>query len=255
VTRASNAPPGLDDAVIWHDTECGAYDGDLRLWEELAAAHGDPVLELGAGTGRVALHLARRAHSVVAVEQHAELARELDRRARAAGVEVEVMRGAAEELAIEGRFPLVLAPMQLIQLIGGPARRHAALAATIACLRPGGILAAAIVDGLPPEALPPDGDEEAPLPDLREVDGWVYASTPLGVAVVGDWIEITRRRQVVAPDGRITERLHVDRLALADADQLEAEAKAAGLRPADRVAIAPTESHVGSTVLILEAPA
>jgi SAM-dependent methyltransferase len=249
------APPTLSEAVIWHDTECGSYDGDLRLWEELAARHGDPILELGSGTGRVALHLARRGHHVVAVERDAELAHELGRRAASTGVDVEIVRAAAEELALEQRFRLVLAPMQLIQLVGGPASRRAVFAACAACMRPGAVLAAAIVNGLPREALPPDDPDDAPLPDLREVDSWVYASTPLGVDVVGDAIVVTRQRQVVAPDGRIAEHRHVDRLALADARQLEAEAEGAGLRAGARAEIAPTESHVGSTVLMLEAPA
>src|SRR5205814_1983430 len=53
VLAMNGAPraPSPTEAVIWHDVECGAYDGDLRLWEELAAVHGDPILELGAGTG------------------------------------------------------------------------------------------------------------------------------------------------------------------------------------------------------------
>ena len=247
------APPEASEAVIWHDVECGAYDGDLRLWEHLADRRGDPILELGAGTGRVALHLARRGHRVVALERDPELAGELARRTEAAGLEVEVACAPAEELAFEPRFPLVLAPMQLLQLLDGPRARRATLAASAAALRPGGLLAAAIVDGLPAEALPPDDEAGAPLPDLREVDGWVYASIPLGVAIAGEAIESRRRREVVAPDGRIAERLHVDRLALADAVQLEAEAEATGFRVASRAEIEPTESHVGSTVLMLEA--
>ena len=52
-----------DDApahVVWHDVECGGYDADLPLWRELAREAGGPVLDVGAGTGRVALR-ARRA--------------------------------------------------------------------------------------------------------------------------------------------------------------------------------------------------
>ena len=50
------------EAVIWHDLECGAYRADLALWRELCRAAlriGAPILDLGAGTGRVTLDLAR----------------------------------------------------------------------------------------------------------------------------------------------------------------------------------------------------
>ena len=53
-----------DEAVIWHDVECGAYAADLPLWRELAAGRSGPVLEIGCGTGRVALDLARDGHAV-----------------------------------------------------------------------------------------------------------------------------------------------------------------------------------------------
>ena len=44
--------------VVWHDVECGHYGADLALWDELAAREPGPVLDVGAGTGRVALALA-----------------------------------------------------------------------------------------------------------------------------------------------------------------------------------------------------
>ena len=47
--------------VVWHDVECGGYDADLTLWQELAREAGGPVLDVGAGTGRVALRSPARA--------------------------------------------------------------------------------------------------------------------------------------------------------------------------------------------------
>ena len=51
-------------SVIWHDLECGGYREDLPLWRALADRAGGPVLDVGAGTGRVALDLARAGHEV-----------------------------------------------------------------------------------------------------------------------------------------------------------------------------------------------
>src|SRR5439155_743 len=58
--------------VIWHDVECGAYVADLPLWRELAAACEGPILDVGAGTGRVTLDLARHGHDVVALDRDAD---------------------------------------------------------------------------------------------------------------------------------------------------------------------------------------
>ena len=66
-------------AIVWHDIECGAYTADLPLWEELAAAAPGPVLDVGAGTGRVALHLARAGFAVTALDVDAVLLAELER--------------------------------------------------------------------------------------------------------------------------------------------------------------------------------
>jgi len=60
-------------AVIWHDVECGGYAEDLELWRELAAAADGPVLDVGAGTGRVALDLGGRGFEVVALDLDADL--------------------------------------------------------------------------------------------------------------------------------------------------------------------------------------
>jgi SAM-dependent methyltransferase len=60
-------------AVIWHDVECGSYTADLPVWRDLAERAGGPVLELGAGTGRVALDLAGHGHQVTALDADAEL--------------------------------------------------------------------------------------------------------------------------------------------------------------------------------------
>jgi SAM-dependent methyltransferase len=234
--------------AIWHDVECGAYAEDLGLWEELADAHGGPVLELGAGTGRVSLHLARRGHEVHAVELDAELAGTLAERAEAAGLSVAIRVEDVRELAPGTRYPLVLGAMQLIQLLVGPEGRAAALRAIRGVLAPGGVVALAIVEGRDPVG---EGGSET-IPDVREVDGVVYSSLPLDVETRNGSLRVRRLRQVVEPGGELTESEHVDVLDVLDADELEAEAAAAGLRLTHVRHVAESELHVGSSVVILE---
>lgn len=235
-------PPGA--AAIWHDVECGAYAADLPVWAELADAAGGPVLELGCGTGRVALHLARRGHQVVGLDRDAELLAAL--RERGSGLAVEALHADAREFAVEPAVALAIAPTHLVQLLGDE-ERVGCLHSIAASLRPGGRFAASIL-----EEMPAPDDSPPPLPDVREVDGWVYSSLAVEAAVAPDAVVIHRLRQTVSPDGELDEEPNEIRIATFPAAQFEAEAEAAGLRPRRRVEIPPTDIHVGSLVVIVE---
>ena len=246
-------------SAIWHDVECGAYAADLPLWEELAERCGGPVLELGCGTGRVALHLARRGHRVVGLDRDPDLLAVLQQRAfdfRHSGVGpksdapaelVEPLLADARRFELEAPASLVLAPTHLLQLLANSGERAESLRCIATALRPGGIFAAAIIEGMPePDGAPP------PLPDVREVDGWVYASLATEAAVGPGEIIVRRLRQTVSPQGALSEEPNEVRIATFAAGTLEAEAEPFGLLPAGRREIAATDIHVGSVVVVLE---
>ena len=229
--------------AIWHDVECASYSADLPLWEELAAGGGE-IADLGCGTGRVALHLARRGHAVIGIDIDAELLAALAQRAD--GLAVEPLHADVRDFELDRPVSLALAPMQTLQLLEGPGERIACLRRVAAALEPGGRFAAAIL-----ERMPPPDDSPPPLPDVREVDGWVYASHALEAAVGPGEIIIHRRRETVSPDGALTEEPNRVRIATFPADQLEEEAAVVGLKPVERRRIEQTEIHVGSTVVVL----
>jgi len=235
--RAGPVAPPAREAVIWHRVECDAYSADLPLWEELATDQGGPILDLGCGTGRVLSHLSRRGHELRGLDSEPSLIAELT----SASV------GDAREFELAQSFRLIFAPMQLAQLFSGPEERLACLRCVAAHLAPGGLAAFAIV-----ESMPEPVDSPAPLPDTREVDGWVYSSLPVDAVVDDDAIRVRRLRQRVSPQGELDESVHEVALRTLDAATLEDEARRAGLRPAGRRDIPPTEAHVGSTVVLLE---
>ena len=233
------------DAVVWHDVECGSYAADLPLWRELAAAAGGPVLDVGAGTGRVARDLHRHGFAVHALDVDAELLRAL--RDRAPDVPTHVAD--ARDFALPGRFALVIAPMQTVQLLGGPRDRERFLRCARRHLAPGGLLAVALANTL-------DDFEEGEVevaPDMREVDGVVYASRPTVVRKDGDDFVLERVRERVGRGGdRTVEQTRI-RLARVTAERLGAEAAALGYRPEPTRTIEATEDHVGSEVAMLRA--
>jgi SAM-dependent methyltransferase len=232
--------------VIWHDIECGPYDLDLPLWRELADREGAPILDVGAGTGRVALDLARRGHEVVALDRDPALLEAL--RDRAGSLPVSTVAADARDIDLGRAFPLIVVPMQTLQLLGGPAGRARFLTVARAHLAPGGLLAAALADAL--EAFDEEHDQP-PLPDLREVEGIVYASRPVAVRDLGDRAAIERLRETVATDGTHTATEDVIELDRVDAEQFAAEAAAHGLRPESPRRIPETEQYVGSAVVML----
>jgi SAM-dependent methyltransferase len=233
--------------AVWHEVECGGYSADLAVWEELADAAAAPLLELGCGTGRVALHLAERGHEVWAVDTDPALLQALEANPSRERLALHAVCADVRALALGRRFELIIAPMQLIQMLGGVDQRRAAMEGAASHLTPAGRLAMAVVEH-PASSL---DRAAAGLPDIRERDGWVYSSLPTMAPTPGGGVEIRRLRQAVAPDGELSEEDHVDRLDALDAGALEAEAAATGLRPIGRLEVPATEGYLGATVVVL----
>jgi len=236
-------------SVIWHDVECGGYAQDLSLWRSLADDHGDPVLDVGAGTGRIALDLARRGHEVVALDHDPALVAELAR--RAGDLSVTAITADAREFDLGRRFALCIVPMQTIQLLGGADGRRAFLECARRHLQPGGLLAVAIAPELDLFQVVDGG--LAPLPDIREVDGVVYSSLPTAVRADREGFVLERRRERISASGSRSVEQDVIRLDRLTGNELESEGQAAGLRPAGRAAVAATDDYVGSEVVLLRA--
>ncbi len=234
--------------MLWHDLECGGYREDLGLWRALAAREGEPVLDLGAGTGRVALDLARAGVEVVALDVEETFLAALRERGR--GLPVTTVAADARSYDLGRRFPLILAPMQTVQLLGGAEGRAGFLAAAAAHLAGGGLLACALADAL--DAFDAEHDLP-PAPDRTEVGGVVYASSPVAVRDRGDRAAIERVRSIQGPGGARTASTDVIELDRVDAAALAAEAASHGLRAEAPLRIPETEEYVGSTVVMLRA--
>ena len=235
-----------NSAAIWHDVECAEYEADLPLWEELADEAGGPVLELGCGTGRVVRHLTRRGVAAVGLDRDPDLILAASERAQGSA---RMELGDARRFSLGTDFALVLAPMQLIQLLDGSRERFECLTSVAASLAPGGRGAFAIVEEV---ALSPLGSSLPPLPDVRQVDDWVYSSLPLEIRRDEGSVVLRRLRQTVSSDGALSDEENEVRLCLLAAATLEREATEVGLRPLERRTVPTTDAHVGSTVVLLE---
>lgn len=235
--------------AVWHDLECGQYSEDLALWRTLAAGTGGPVLDVGAGTGRVTLELAAQGVEVVALDVAEPLLAAL--RCRAGDLPVYTVVADAREFRLGRRFSLIVVPMQTLQLFGGHAGRAAFLRTALAHLIPGGLVAAAVADAMD---CFDDEHDMPPPPEAREILGSRYTSQLRQVTGDDTRAAIHRRREVVRAVGRpeITDVVvHLDRVT---ADEVAAEARQVGFIVEPRLCIHETEQYLGSIVVVLRAP-
>ncbi len=244
----------MTSPAIWQEVEFGSYGADLPLWVELAGEADGPVAELGAGAGRVALHLAGHGHEVIALERDLELLRELEEVAAARGVSVSVVAAdlsSPAEIRVPASPALVIGPLHVVQVLG-PADRPGLLARLRELMAPGGTLALTVVDES--TLLSTGTSSRQILPDMREHDGWVYSSEPLWVQVGDRALTVRRLRETVSPEGQMERDIHDEILQRVDAETLEREAAEAGFAPKGRRGISSGVDEADSTVVLLEVP-
>jgi ubiquinone/menaquinone biosynthesis C-methylase UbiE len=111
---------GWDDYAAYYDWENAQTVGrrDIAFWQRMAAPVEGPILELGCGTGRVALPVARRGSTVIGIDRSDSMlarGRARVRRARL-GARVKFIRGDIRHLPFpDTTFPLVMAPYGILQ--------------------------------------------------------------------------------------------------------------------------------------------
>jgi SAM-dependent methyltransferase len=101
------------DDPEYYDQAYGSRRDDVAYYVRLARLAGGPVLEYGAGTGRIALALARAGVDVTAVERSrpmiAAFRRHLSREPAEVRLRVRIVPGDMRHSRLRRRFPLVIA--------------------------------------------------------------------------------------------------------------------------------------------------
>jgi SAM-dependent methyltransferase len=106
---ADRAPADATRLAALYDLETAALEraADVDWFCGLARRTGGPVLELGCGTGRVAVPIAQDGVQVVGLDWSAAMLERAERRARRAGVNIRWVEGDMRAFSFEGSFALI----------------------------------------------------------------------------------------------------------------------------------------------------
>ncbi|GAB4496992.1 MAG: hypothetical protein OHK0052_07800 [Anaerolineales bacterium] len=162
---------------LYCDTHFNLHNEDLPFWQNLAQQAAGAILELGCGTGRVLLHLARQGYAVTGVDNDPAMLNFLQERLPADLLHPpRLLHADMTRLPIEDAYALVLIPCNTFSLLS-PENRRAALNEIVRLLLPGGLLAVSIPNPRVLRSLPARGE-----PEMEETLQHPLTGNPLQVS-------------------------------------------------------------------------
>ena len=129
-----------DPIAAVYDDWTATYRPDVDFYVSAAAAARGPVVELGVGTGRIAVPTAQRGRHVIGVDSSVAMLDRCRRNAAAAGVEdlIDLRPGDFRSPPVRERVDLVTCPYRALSHLLGESERRQTLAAVHDLLVPGG---------------------------------------------------------------------------------------------------------------------
>jgi SAM-dependent methyltransferase len=223
-----------------YDLDLSEDPGDVDLYLALAARTGDPIVELGVGTGRLAVPLATAGHHVIGVDDDPAMLERARRRAAEAGrsvagrlalVPADMVDVRPADLGLaQDRAALAFLGLNSILLLADRTLQRRVLTTMASILAPGGV---AVVDAWLPS-----------VEDLVRFDGrlsleWLRADPATGRQVAklaAAWYDESSRLVTLTtifdeaePGGSPARWTRSDALRLIGPDELRAFAEDAGL--------------------------
>ena len=173
---------------------------DVAFYLEEARRSGGPLVELGVGTGRIALPIAADGIRVIGVDSSRGMLEVCARRAALAAVDVDLRLGDLRDPPVRERVPLAICPFRSLLHMHTDEDRRLALAAVRRLLRPGGRFVF--------DVFAPGADDVAQThgrwlerePGIFELARWDEAARTLTLTVRGPAGETTMALAWLAPE-------------------------------------------------------
>ena len=208
-----------------------AYDGIARLYDawstgvvedisfyvEEALAAGGPVVELGVGTGRIAVPIAVEGIPVIGIDSSEGMLAIAGERAELAGVELDLRLGDLREPALEGEFPLVIIPFRSLLHMQTDEDRRRALRAAQDLLAPAGRFAFDVFAPAPDDIADTHGRWLEREPGIFEHAEWDEEHQTLSLRVRGQgaeaelslaWLSVPEWRELPREEGFVVDAVY-----------------------------------------------
>ena len=182
-----------DSIAELYDPWSRSVTEDVDFYVAEARRAGGPVVELGVGTGRIAVPIARKGIGVIGVDSSREMLAACRRRAEDAGVAdlIELRLGDLREPPIESRVALVICPFRSYLHLADDGERVDALTAARAALLPRGRLVFDVFAPKPDDIAETHGRWLEREPGIYERAEWDTDTRTLTLSVRGPSGEAT----------------------------------------------------------------
>jgi len=190
---------------------------DVAFYLERARRSGGPVLELGIGTGRIAIPIAADGIAVIGVDLSEGMLAVARERAALAGVELDLRHGDLRDPPVEGPVPLVLAPFRSMLHMETETDRLAAVRAVHRLLEPDGRFVFDVFSPGREDIAETHGRWLEREPGIFERADWNERTRTLILRVRGEgveselslaWISVGEWRELLGAEGFVVEGLY-----------------------------------------------
>jgi SAM-dependent methyltransferase len=190
---------------------------DVGFYVEEARAAGGPVLELGVGTGRIAIPIAADGIRVVGVDSSPGMLEVARERAALAGVQLDVRLGDMRDPPVDETFPLVTIPFRSLLHMQTDADRRSTLRAVRRLLAADGRFVFDVFAPAPDDIADTHGRWIEREPGIWERAEWDEASRTLVLrlrSTEGEsqmslaWLSVAEWRVLLDQEGFVVEALY-----------------------------------------------
>ena len=190
---------------------------DVSFYVEEAVASGGPVLELGVGSGRIAVPIAASGIDVVGVDLSAGMLEVARESAELAGVTLDLRHGDMRDPPIDGTFPLVIAPFRSLLHMETDADRRAALRAVREHLVPKGRFVFDVFAPSKEDIVETHGRWLEREPGIWERADWNEKTRTLILRVRGEtaeaemslaWLSVQEWKKLLREEGFVVEKVY-----------------------------------------------